>query len=215
LFDDPDRQHMARFCHDYCISMRFNDAARCLKHEFRMNMYDEQVQRIIKGLGYQGQQQYALIRAGDVHIRNSIMMENMIAHVKALPNKPDVYIQMLGNVHVLGNEACVNKSQFNGHIYPYRESMHGLLSEAGYSVLSVALDEGDIPLAVKGDESLITIVGLDKARNQFRDDNDMANHITHISNVSEGAIPPHREFSDSEYDGVIKRVKASYCRYNR
>lgn len=210
FFDNPERQHVARFCHDYCISMRFNDAARKFANSQQMDLSDEQVSEVIRDLGYQGQDRYFLVRPGDVHIRNSIMLQNMHRHIASLPKKPDVYVQMLGNLHVLGNEYAQGEYEHKNQLYPYAESLHGLLSEAGYAPLAVTIEDCAASL-----DGIISVQGFDNARRHFKSEKDMKGHINYISRVSQGAIPEYQEFSEYESDELQKRLIGTYCHHTR
>ena len=159
LMDGEKYQYRGRFSLDHSISVKFNDAAIGNANDLLLDGQDANVARARIDLGYEDVVSLPRARPDIVHLRNLVIARNITQHINSyLDNKPDIYVQMLGTYHVLGQQ----DSDITKH-YPYYESVKVLLQESGYRVISLALllDEASIPKDADVSNSVF-IQGWDK-----------------------------------------------------
>lgn len=119
------------------LVVAFNDAAMMdYGQSDHLDMKDPVTRRVIAANAtlFDGAQSYnALTRAG-IHLRNRVMHHQAVSHAASV--KPDIYVQLCGNSHVLGlRDRTATR--------PYTESLTAIFEQSGQAVLGVPVFERD------------------------------------------------------------------------
>lgn len=208
--DNTKWRYKARFCHDYCIPVAFNDAVRDLDGMLMLDKKEAGNSKAIGDLGYQEQTHFPLKSPVGVHIRNLVMMRNLMAHINNLPSAPQIYVQMVGNAHVVGDYHADILQR-----YPYHESMDALLRENGHDTFAIVFEDDDaMPCSVENNarSADMRITGAAALKNNFENEQEVAAYIDDVAQHSAGAIPRFVDWSEGEFDALQDRLVASYKR---
>lgn len=207
LMNHDKYHYRARFCYDNGISCAFNDAAISATSEFLLDTTDPHVKEALNDLEYQGFKTYPRSRPDAVHARNLIIARNIQRHINALENKPDIYVQMLGGFHVLGQSSTDHKTHF-----PYHESVKETLKEMGYDVISLTFDMHDVSIpedACLNDTLIVKGWDKDRMNGTFEEELKRTSYYVQelLPEFEHTTKADSQKFSIELYQQVVERLK--------
>jgi hypothetical protein len=215
LMEHPKFHYRARFCLKENISVAFNDAAESERSEYMLDPHDADVSKALHDLEYQDVKNLSRKRPDMVHVRNLVIARNIVKNLETFAQKPQVYVQMLGAYHVLGQESDNIMER-----YPYHESVKELLLEMGYQVVSFScLMEGIDPPENACFNRTVLAKGWDKAKMNRGFDHEVRRLVhhnrsllfAHIGEVTEDEERLHVVNLHRQVHQEMRRYASTFC----